>query len=823
MLEFHYSIIMNKKKIPLSLNFGKIFLTVALLVIFTVGLLFAWWIVARADREARTELLQQAQLVAHAINIERLQALSGTAADLVSPDYRVLKEQLVSTRSTNQQCRFVYLLGRKADDSVFIFMDSEQAGSKDYSPPGQVFGEASAKCRSVFDTGTALVAGPTADRWGTWVSALVPVTNPKTGALLAVMGMDINANAWKWNIASRASLPLALMLVLFIGGASILAAVRRTNASPKPIIRRLLPSMAVIVILLMTGAGTLLWQQYRQNLKDTITADIDDVIGDLKMALDRPFGLVMATQTIAADPSVQKALRERASDRLLAAWQPVFETMHRQHNLTHFYFFDKNRVCILRVHNPKQIGGRVDRFIIQEANRTGKASTGLELGQLGTLTFRVVQPVFENNELVGYVELGKEIEGVLQTLHIRLGVHLAVVIHKKYLDRQKWEDGMRQSGREANWNRLPDNVVEYASKSNFPAAFFSLLEHANGETGREFSFEGKTWQVSVMPLPDASGQEIGNILIIRDISAEKADFTRLLVMGGAVGGVLLALLLSFIYVLLLRTDRGIRAQQTELLASRRQLRDIIEFLPDATFAIDKEKRVIIWNLAIEKMTGVPAAEMIGRGNYAYTVPFYGEARPQLMDSIFTESDKVATRYLNITREGDTIMAEVFCNALYNNKGAWVFVKASPLYDLQGNITGAIESIHDITDRKQAAEELRALSARQEAILTAVPEIITEVDCNKVYTWVNRAGIEFFGEDVIGKEAALYFEGKQETYSNVQPLFNGREQIIYVESWQRRKDGEKRLLAWWCRTLKDAQGNITGALSTARDITENKQT
>jgi len=131
-------------------------------------------------------------------------------------------------------------------------------------------------------------------------------------------------------------------------------------------------------------------------------------------------------------------------------------------------------------------------------------------------------------------------------------------------------------------------------------------------------------------------------------------------------------------------------------------------------------------------------------------------------------------------------------------------------------------LFDNIERKRAEEELRAIHSRQEAILSAVPDIIMEVDKNKVYTWTNQFGIEFFGKDVIGKEATFYFEGEQETYNIVQPLFGGSENIIYVESWQRRKDGEKRLLAWWCRALKDESGNIIGALSSAQDITERKQ-
>ena len=131
-------------------------------------------------------------------------------------------------------------------------------------------------------------------------------------------------------------------------------------------------------------------------------------------------------------------------------------------------------------------------------------------------------------------------------------------------------------------------------------------------------------------------------------------------------------------------------------------------------------------------------------------------------------------------------------------------------------------VRDITDRKRAEEALKTLHSRQEAILAAVPDIIMEVDNNKIYTWTNHAGLEFFGDDVIGKEAAFYFEGEQPTYNVVQPLFNGSENVIYVESWQRRRDGEKRLLAWRCRVLKDEAGNVTGALSTAQDITARKQ-
>lgn len=128
-------------------------------------------------------------------------------------------------------------------------------------------------------------------------------------------------------------------------------------------------------------------------------------------------------------------------------------------------------------------------------------------------------------------------------------------------------------------------------------------------------------------------------------------------------------------------------------------------------------------------------------------------------------------------------------------------------------------MQEIEAHKAAEAMVRALSARQEAILDAIPEIIMQVDAKKVYTWANPVGFAFFGDDVLGKKADYYFEGEDSVYNTVQPLFDGDEKVIHVESWQRRKDGEKRLLIWSCRVLKDAHGQVIGALSTAQDITE----
>ncbi|HEX3000962.1 MAG TPA: response regulator, partial [Methanoregula sp.] len=151
-----------------------------------------------------------------------------------------------------------------------------------------------------------------------------------------------------------------------------------------------------------------------------------------------------------------------------------------------------------------------------------------------------------------------------------------------------------------------------------------------------------------------------------------------------------------------------RQAEHALLDSERRLADLINFLPDATFAIDPDGNVIAWNKAIEEMTGVPAGDILGKGDYEYALPFYGKRRPILIDLIAAPDEKIEPFYSNLLRDGNTISAET---DLPHPKGKRIYVlaKASPLFNKEGKITGAIEAIRDISDRKRAEEELRAVN------------------------------------------------------------------------------------------------------------------
>lgn len=142
--------------------------------------------------------------------------------------------------------------------------------------------------------------------------------------------------------------------------------------------------------------------------------------------------------------------------------------------------------------------------------------------------------------------------------------------------------------------------------------------------------------------------------------------------------------------------------------THRKLQDIIEFLPDATFVIDNKRKIIAWNLAIEKMTGVPKKDIIRKDETAYSFPFYNEYRKTLINYIGKPIEEIKKEYESVEIKGDTLIAEFFVPSLYEGRGAWVWAKVSPLYGRDNNIIGAIQTIRDVSQRVKSEQIAKAL-------------------------------------------------------------------------------------------------------------------
>ncbi len=484
------------------------------------------------------------------------------------------------------------------------------------------------------------------------------------------------------------------------------------DISVGPVLNRLMMVLSVMILIGAIGVIALLVQQQHNFLNNTFQTRIDEVSSDLQKIIEQQTaGLSLAIQPIAADERMKAALREGDRNRLLNEWQGVFETMKKENRLTHFYFLDKNRVCLLRVHNPQKYGDLIDRFTAQKAEWSHKRSSGIEIGPLGTLTLRVVQPVYDDEILIGYIELGKEVEDVLEGLHERTTDNIAVLIHKKYLKRHAWEEGMRMLGREANWNQLPEDAIIYTSQKKMPEPFLEIVRSNKNErflhkvTDIEISYDEKDWRVTMIPIKDASDKEIGDMMLMNDISVDNDKFVRFIAMNATFGIILIGAFLGSVLLLLRRTGRNIRAQQRNLKESEERFEQLAEQSRTFIWEVDGKGKLTYVSDTVEKVLGYRSEELIGKKYFYDFHPTEGkESFKKTVCEVFEGKESFENfTNLAVDREGETV---------------WLTTNGIAMVSNDGTFLGYRGSNTDISERKFSEEKINGLSFFDQ--LTALP-------------------------------------------------------------------------------------------------------
>jgi len=168
-------------------------------------------------------------------------------------------------------------------------------------------------------------------------------------------------------------------------------------------------------------------------------------------------------ETLLLDPRWRKPLQEGDREALMDLSTPLFERLRRDHNVTHFYFLKPDRVSLLRVHQPARSGDRIDRITARKAESSGRIASGVELGPLGTLTLRVVAPLRDGDRLLGYLELGEEVEDLCAQIGRIYGGEDYLLLDKGLLQPEGFAEGMKMLGRQVAWNRFPGFVVASAA------------------------------------------------------------------------------------------------------------------------------------------------------------------------------------------------------------------------------------------------------------------------------------------------------------------------------------------------------------------------
>ena len=465
--------------------------------------------------------------------------------------------------------------------------------------------------------------------------------------------------------------------------------------SAKPILQRLMIPLIITLILLITVFEATMLLQHKNQLTEFSLRDLNNASGELSIILTEQSRTLAAIQEVLVKETVMhESLGSRDRELLQKSYASLFTRLREKHSITHFYFHDPKRVNLLRVHKPQKYGDLINRFTALEAERTGKTASGIEIGPLGTFTLRVVSPVFKGNVLIGYLELGKEIEDALDGVHKNSGCQLAVILKKSELSRGNWEVGMKMLKRKANWDRFTDDVLIYSTITPFPAEaerWFETHEHENFKS--EIQFNDINWRIMAERLYDASGAEVGDLILMRDISKLNAEYQHWLVLSLAIGIALVSSLSVFLFILLRRTDAGIRSRQLALHESEKKYRLLADYTADIIWMADTDVVFTYVSPAVQSVLGYTPESRIGTNMSELVDQETAERILNIIRDLFKQKPENAMALFEIEmrhRDGRMIPIEV---------------KGRVLFDEHGAPTGLQGTSRDITERKKVEEKL----------------------------------------------------------------------------------------------------------------------
>jgi len=257
--------------------------------------------------------------------------------------------------------------------------------------------------------------------------------------------------------------------------------------------------------------------------------------------------------------------------------------------------------------------------------------------------------------------------------------------------------------------------------------------------------------------------------------------------------------------------------------------DLLEALPDAVVAVDREGTIVQANSQAQELFGYERDQLIGQKVEMLVPEGYRGQHHQHREN-FAQAPKTRRMGADLDLYGRRRNGSKFP----------VEISLSPVSTAKGTLV--LSAIRDISERKRIAEELRRANeelhrrsneqlgeyrSRLASIIDSSEDAILSKDLNGVITSWNKGAEHIYGyspEEVVGKHISLLTPSDRpdEITEILQKIARG-ESTEHYESVRVTKDGRQLSVSISVSPLRNAAGEIVGASAIARDITAQKRT
>lgn len=233
--------------------------------------------------------------------------------------------------------------------------------------------------------------------------------------------------------------------------------------------------------------------------------------------------LSAALNTFTQNKEPKNIFIERDRDKLFNECERLFTANRDLYGITHFYFIDNNGICFLRMHNRNLYNDKIDRKTFQRAQATNATAVGIELGQTA-YALRAVMPYFNDQNLIGYVEFGEEIDNFDNVVKQTTNSNVIVLARKALLDKKKYVDVRARAGKPDEWDNLKDYVILSNTFGQQKNSASDLFEENEINSIQEPTYIGnvyheeRTFMQGAFPFYNVAQEQTGVILVFDDIT-----------------------------------------------------------------------------------------------------------------------------------------------------------------------------------------------------------------------------------------------------------------------------------------------------------------
>ncbi|XPV70246.1 MAG: diguanylate cyclase [Halarcobacter sp.] len=254
------------------------------------------------------------------------------------------------------------------------------------------------------------------------------------------------------------------------------------------------------------------------------------------------------------------------SDRkgLYTYYKDLNNQLKTKYNITHFYFHKIDKKNFLRVHNPKVHSDTINRFTLNQSIRTKNLAYGIEFGISHNLTLRVVYPWFVNNKIIGYIELGKEIDYFSPELAKLENCEVIYTINKDLINKEDYNKWINHSKNNQKFKELKNFYIIDFSFKNISNNLLRILDENKKIKNVTVNNKSSIYKAFNKPFYDLNGKKIGNLFIFCNMTREYNFVYSLFKDSSIVILLLFTILLIYYFIKLKNTEKDIDHKHQEM-------------------------------------------------------------------------------------------------------------------------------------------------------------------------------------------------------------------------------------------------------------------